>query len=191
MLMAKYTHSVHLPKTREEDGFHFGKVKKLSPPLTRERESRIWPPSRRKRETICQPSPELLLSSPSPSTSPSLLPTLTREIGRRKVITKIEIRIPNKIHPPPLSIHVYTRFRAESDEVFVTKKMLKMFSAGIGVEDDEIQKQPQTSSSLLSDWNSYASSRVSEESSTTLVAGFDLKAVVRSTNDSVTGTFDV
>lgn len=69
--------------------------------------------------------------------------------------------------------------------------MQKWFSAGTGVEDDEIQKLPQTSSSLLSDWNSYASSRASEESSTTLVAGFDLEAAVRSANDSVTGTFDV
>lgn len=85
----------------------------------------------------------------------------------------------------------FTSFRAESDEVFVTKIMQKWFSAGTGVEDDDIQKQPQTSSSLLSDWNSYASSRASEESSTTLVAGFDLEAAVRSANDSVTGTFDV
>ncbi|KAM7499032.1 hypothetical protein LguiA_023446 [Lonicera macranthoides] len=69
--------------------------------------------------------------------------------------------------------------------------MQKWFSAGTGVEDDEIQKLPPTSSSLLSDWNSYASSRASEESSTTLVAGFDLEAAVRSANDSVTGTFDV
>jgi hypothetical protein len=66
---------------------------------------------------------------------------------------------------------------------------MRWFSGG-GGDDVQIEKQPQTSSSLLSDWNSYASARASEES-TTLVGGFDLEAAVRSANDSVTGTFDV
>uniref|UniRef100_A0A5B7B753 Vesicle transport protein n=1 Tax=Davidia involucrata TaxID=16924 RepID=A0A5B7B753_DAVIN len=65
--------------------------------------------------------------------------------------------------------------------------MQNWFSRGSG--DDDQQQQP-TSSSLLADWNSYSSSKASEESTSTLGV-FDLEAAVRSANDTVTGTFNV
>lgn len=70
-------------------------------------------------------------------------------------------------------------------------KMQKWFAVG-GAEDNQIQRQQQTSPSLLADWNSYASSRASEESTATgtFVGSFDLESAVRSANDSVSGTFD-
>lgn len=46
------------------------------------------------------------------------------------------------------------------------------------------------SSSLLADWNSYASSQSMEENSDSTF-GFDIEAAVRSANDTVTGTFNV
>ncbi|KAF7816010.1 protein transport protein SFT2-like [Senna tora] len=54
-------------------------------------------------------------------------------------------------------------------------------------ESDDLHKP---SPSLLDDWNSYASSQQSQDSSD-FGLGFDLEAAVRSANDSVTGTFNV
>jgi hypothetical protein len=49
-----------------------------------------------------------------------------------------------------------------------------------------------SSSSLLSDWNSYAASRSGDESGAGSSAlGFDIEAAVRTANDKVTGTFSV
>lgn len=50
-----------------------------------------------------------------------------------------------------------------------------------------------SSPSLLADWNSYAASRASEEStsSSSLLPGFDLESAVKSANDTVSGTFNV
>ncbi|KAJ4982328.1 hypothetical protein NE237_033165 [Protea cynaroides] len=48
----------------------------------------------------------------------------------------------------------------------------------------------QKPSSLLADWNSYASSKDSEEAGSSSL-GFDLEAAVRTANDKVAGTFDV
>ncbi|XP_040988441.1 protein transport protein SFT2-like [Juglans microcarpa x Juglans regia] len=59
------------------------------------------------------------------------------------------------------------------------------FSGSINGED---QQKPSTS--LLADWNSYAATQSSEDSSD-LGLGFDLEAAVRSANDTVTGTFNV
>ncbi|XVE80605.1 hypothetical protein DITRI_Ditri14bG0152600 [Diplodiscus trichospermus] len=50
--------------------------------------------------------------------------------------------------------------------------------------------QGKEGSSLLADWNSYASSREAEEGTATGF-GFDLESAVRSANDTVTGTFNV
>ncbi|KAK9268427.1 hypothetical protein L1049_000177 [Liquidambar formosana] len=62
------------------------------------------------------------------------------------------------------------------------------FSQSTGGSEDH---QP-PSSSLLSDWNSYAASQgTDEDSSLGLGLGFDLESAVRSANDSVTGTFSV
>ncbi|XP_042953489.1 protein transport protein SFT2-like [Carya illinoinensis] len=57
-----------------------------------------------------------------------------------------------------------------------------------GSSNGEDQQKP--SSSLLADWNSYAASQDSEDSSD-LGLGFDLEAAVRSANDTVSGTFNV
>ncbi|WOL06405.1 protein transport protein SFT2 [Canna indica] len=51
----------------------------------------------------------------------------------------------------------------------------------------ELQK---TSSSLLADWNSYASSKSPEDSSASAF-GFDIESAVRTANDTVSGTFNV
>ncbi|XP_043690830.1 protein transport protein SFT2-like [Telopea speciosissima] len=48
----------------------------------------------------------------------------------------------------------------------------------------------QQASSLLSDWNSYAASKASEESESSTL-GIDLEAAVRTANDKVAGTFSV
>ncbi|XWS51696.1 hypothetical protein CRYUN_Cryun11dG0005700 [Craigia yunnanensis] len=53
-----------------------------------------------------------------------------------------------------------------------------------------VEGQGKEGSSLLADWNSYASSREAEEGTATGF-GFDLESAVRSTNDTVTGTFNV
>ncbi|KAG0473884.1 hypothetical protein HPP92_015221 [Vanilla planifolia] len=51
-------------------------------------------------------------------------------------------------------------------------------------------KQDNTSSSLLADWNSYASSRSAEDGGSSAL-GFDIEAAVRTANDKVSGTFNV
>ncbi|KAL3503661.1 hypothetical protein ACH5RR_038110 [Cinchona calisaya] len=73
--------------------------------------------------------------------------------------------------------------------------MQKWFTAATA---DGHVNNPQTTSSssspsLLSDWNSYAASRSSEDSSSSssLLPGFDLESAVRSANDTVSGTFGV
>ncbi|KAI5674651.1 hypothetical protein M9H77_15015 [Catharanthus roseus] len=50
-----------------------------------------------------------------------------------------------------------------------------------------------SSPSLLADWNSYAATRASEDStsSSSLLPVFDLESAVRSANDTVSGTFNV
>ncbi|KAG6755651.1 hypothetical protein POTOM_041484 [Populus tomentosa] len=57
----------------------------------------------------------------------------------------------------------------------------------------EDQQQEKPASSLLADWNSYAATSNSNESSTGLgsIGSFDLEAAVRSANDTVSGTFNV
>ncbi|KAL6999086.1 hypothetical protein U1Q18_000253 [Sarracenia purpurea var. burkii] len=73
--------------------------------------------------------------------------------------------------------------------------MQKWFSLSGGDEEDRQRPQQATSSSasLLSDWNSYAASKASEESGsgTTTLGVFDLESAVRSANDTVSGTFNV
>ncbi|KAI8553061.1 hypothetical protein RHMOL_Rhmol06G0315600 [Rhododendron molle] len=73
--------------------------------------------------------------------------------------------------------------------------MQSWFSLGSSTGEDSHRKPPQpttsSSSSLLSDWNSYASSKASEDSGGSLVGVFDLESAVRSANDTVTGTFNV
>lgn len=70
------------------------------------------------------------------------------------------------------------------------KTMQKMaqgwFSQG-GGSGSEVTEKP--SSSLLSDWNTYAASQAAAEDSLSL--GFDLESAVRSANDTVSGTFNV
>ncbi|PKU63982.1 protein transport protein SFT2 [Dendrobium catenatum] len=51
-------------------------------------------------------------------------------------------------------------------------------------------EQQKTSSSLLSEWNSYAASRSVEDGGSSAL-GFDLEAAVRTANDKVSGTFNV
>lgn len=56
-----------------------------------------------------------------------------------------------------------------------------------GPSSSDQQQQQQKGTSLLADWNSYASSKASDDS-----AGvFDLEAAVRTANDTVSGTFNV
>ncbi|CAN6691698.1 unnamed protein product [Malus baccata var. baccata] len=57
---------------------------------------------------------------------------------------------------------------------------------GSGVDDS----QKPSSSSLLADWNLYAVSQSTDESSS-LGLGFDLESTVRSVNDIDFGTFSV
>ncbi|XP_072990340.1 protein transport protein sft2-like [Typha latifolia] len=52
------------------------------------------------------------------------------------------------------------------------------------------EQQQKPSSSLLADWNSYATSRSAEEGGSSAL-GFDLEAAVRTANDKVSGTFSV
>ncbi|KAF2323843.1 hypothetical protein GH714_000558 [Hevea brasiliensis] len=66
------------------------------------------------------------------------------------------------------------------------QKMAQGWFSG-GSSEDQQQKP---ASSLLADWNSYAASRDTNESTGSGI-GFDLEAAVRSANDSVTGTFNV
>lgn len=60
------------------------------------------------------------------------------------------------------------------------------FSQGVNGGEASSEKP---SSSLLSDWNSYAASQSDEPSS--LALGFDLESAVRTANDTVSGTFSV
>ncbi|CAA2981742.1 transport SFT2-like [Olea europaea subsp. europaea] len=71
--------------------------------------------------------------------------------------------------------------------------MQKWFSVGGGDnENSQLQTTSQPPSSLLADWNSYAATKSSEESSSSSFAGvFDLESAVRSANDTVSGTFNV
>lgn len=50
------------------------------------------------------------------------------------------------------------------------------------------EEEAKPASSLLADWNSYASAQTSEDSST---FPFDIESAVRSANDTVSGTFSV
>lgn len=73
------------------------------------------------------------------------------------------------------------------------RKMQQWFSGvTAGGANDKTQQTTSSSSSpsLLSDWNSYAAARASEDSSS-LLPGFDLESAVRSANDTVSGTFSV
>lgn len=63
------------------------------------------------------------------------------------------------------------------------------FTWNTSSEDQQLQP---SSSSLLSDWNSYAAAQASEESSSLGSGlGFDIESAVRSANNTVTGTFSV
>ncbi|CAN0922860.1 SKP1-like protein 1A [Linum grandiflorum] len=77
---------------------------------------------------------------------------------------------------------------AEITEQITMQKMAQSWFTGSGSEDQQQQQKP--SSSLLSEWNSYATSRNADESSG-MGLGFDLESAVRSANESVTGTFNV
>ncbi|KAI4390054.1 hypothetical protein MLD38_002206 [Melastoma candidum] len=68
--------------------------------------------------------------------------------------------------------------------------MQKMAQSWFSASPDEQQKP---SSSLLSDWNSYAASQDSDSSAggSAFSVGFDIESAVRSANDSVSGTFNV
>ncbi|KAL3851102.1 hypothetical protein ACJIZ3_012984 [Penstemon smallii] len=73
--------------------------------------------------------------------------------------------------------------------------MPKWFSASFGDNENEnsLQQTASSSSSLLSDWNSYTATRSFEESSSgsgTLAGVFDIESAVRSVNDTVSGTFN-
>ncbi|KAL0399082.1 UNVERIFIED_CONTAM: hypothetical protein Sradi_2251500 [Sesamum radiatum] len=72
--------------------------------------------------------------------------------------------------------------------------MQNWFSGGFGDNENSVQRTASSSSSsLLADWNSYATARSSEESSSGASLGgvFDIEAAVRSANDTVSGTFNV
>ncbi|KAK4439667.1 protein transport protein SFT2 [Sesamum alatum] len=72
--------------------------------------------------------------------------------------------------------------------------MQNWFSGGIRDNENSVQRTASSSSSsLLADWNSYATARSSEESSSGASLGgvFDIEAAVRSANDTVSGTFNV
>lgn len=60
----------------------------------------------------------------------------------------------------------------------------KWFSGGPSSSGDDMDR---SSSSLLADWNSYASSRAADDGG----LGFDIEAAVKSANDKVAGTFSV
>ncbi|KAJ4913259.1 Got1/Sft2-like vescicle transport protein family [Raphanus sativus] len=62
------------------------------------------------------------------------------------------------------------------------------FSMSSGDQQQQ-QKELQSGSSLLADWNSYAASRDVEEGGGSF--GFDIESAVRSANDTVSGTFSV
>ncbi|KAI4340003.1 hypothetical protein MLD38_024884 [Melastoma candidum] len=68
--------------------------------------------------------------------------------------------------------------------------MQKMAQSWFSASPDELQKP---SSSLLSDWNSYAASQESDAAGggSAFNIGFDIESAVRSANDSVSGTFNV
>lgn len=69
--------------------------------------------------------------------------------------------------------------------------MQNWFSGG-GDVDNNPNLQPKTTSSLLADWNSYATTQASSDTgSGSLVGSFDIESAVRSANDTVSGTFNV
>ncbi|KAJ7963565.1 Vesicle transport protein [Quillaja saponaria] len=57
-------------------------------------------------------------------------------------------------------------------------------------QESDSGEQQKPASSLLAEWNSYAASQSSEDSSS-LGLGFDIESAVRSANDTVSGTFNV
>ncbi|XP_077237535.1 got1/Sft2-like vescicle transport protein family isoform X1 [Tasmannia lanceolata] len=65
------------------------------------------------------------------------------------------------------------------------QKTAEAWFTGAPTRDDQ-----QKSSSLLSDWNSYAASKSADDAQSSSL-GFDLEAAVRTANDKVTGTFNV
>ena len=68
------------------------------------------------------------------------------------------------------------------------EKMAQGWFSGISSSSNSEEQQQKPSSSLLADWNSYTTAQSSEESSS---LGFDLESVVRSANDTISGTFSV
>lgn len=66
--------------------------------------------------------------------------------------------------------------------------MQNWFSGGVSDNGSSPQPTAAPSSSLLADWNSYASTRSSDDASTGV---FDIESAVRSANDTVSGTFNV
>ena len=64
--------------------------------------------------------------------------------------------------------------------------MQSWFAGGPSTTSSFNDQQPK---SLLADWNAYAASQDSDDSSSAL--GFDLEAAVRTTSDKVTGTFNL
>ncbi|XP_047976569.1 protein transport protein SFT2-like [Salvia hispanica] len=70
--------------------------------------------------------------------------------------------------------------------------MQNWFSGGVADNGNSPQPATASSSSLLADWNSYASTRSSDETTGGALAGvFDIESAVRSANDTVSGTFNV
>ncbi|PNY05969.1 transport protein SFT2-like [Trifolium pratense] len=65
------------------------------------------------------------------------------------------------------------------------------FSTSTSPSNDVQQKPAGSSSSLLADWNSYASSQQDQDPSNSTAITFDLESAVRSANNTVTGTFSV
>ncbi|XP_050235827.1 protein transport protein SFT2-like [Mercurialis annua] len=68
--------------------------------------------------------------------------------------------------------------------------MQKMAQSWFSTGNSSEENPQKSESSLLADWNSYASSRDTDGTSG-LGLGFDLEAAVRSANDTVSGTFNV
>ncbi|CAL1365656.1 unnamed protein product [Linum trigynum] len=71
------------------------------------------------------------------------------------------------------------------------QKMAHSWFSGTVSEDQQLPQQQNTSSSLLADWNSYASSRNANDEGSGMSLGFDLESAVRSANETVSGTFNV
>ncbi|CAL1365674.1 unnamed protein product [Linum trigynum] len=71
------------------------------------------------------------------------------------------------------------------------QKMAQSWFSGTVSEEQQLPQQQKTSSSLLADWNSYASSRNANDEGSGMGLGFDLESAVRSANETVSGTFNV